>query len=104
RSNPRLKAAGIEDKIEFLAKKKPSDAVVKKEAAELALLGYRAAVVGELTDRYPVTKEPKVWHDTARAMRDAGIALAEAARAKDATGVQEASKRLSNSCTECHRV
>jgi hypothetical protein len=103
-TNPRLKTAGIEVKIGFLAQKELKEAALKKEAAELALLGYRAAVVGELTDLYPVTKEAKLWHDQARAMRDAGIALAEAAGKKDAAGVQAASKRLETSCTECHRV
>jgi hypothetical protein len=105
-SNPRLKGAlnGIEEKLGFLAKKPLTDAGLKKESAELALLGYRAAVVGELTDRYPATKEAKLWHEKAQAMRDAGLALAEAARKKDAEGVHQASSRLNSSCTECHRV
>jgi hypothetical protein len=105
-SNPRLKGAlnGIEEKIGFLAKKKLTDAGLAKEAAELALLGYRAAVVAELTVRYPAPREPKVWFEKSMAMRDAGISLAEAAQKKDAEGVHEASNRLNSSCTECHRV
>ena len=103
-SNARLKGAlnGIEEKLRSLSMKKLSDARVEKEAKELALLGDRAAVVGELTYFYAPKKKAKEWHDISLAMRDAGIALAEAARKKNAEAIERASNSLSSSCNQCH--
>ncbi len=103
-SNPRLKGAlnGIEAKLGMLAMKKLSEDKLKKEADELALLGYRAAVVGELTYLYTPKMKAKEWQDLSLEMRDAGIALAEAAKRGDAEAVHKASESLNSSCTRCH--
>ena len=103
-SNARLKGTqnGIEEKLRGLAKRKLADGALAKEADELALLGYRAAVVGELTYFYTPKARVKDWHEHSLAMRDAGIALAEAAQKKDAAGVFQAGTRLNESCAACH--
>jgi hypothetical protein len=103
-SNIRLKGAlnGIEEKLRALAMKKLSDANLKKEADELALLGYRAAVVGEVTYFYPPKKNAKEWRELAVEMRDAGVALADAAKKQDGEAVLKASNNLNSSCNRCH--
>jgi hypothetical protein len=103
-SNIRLKGTqnGIEEKLRALSMKKLTDANLKKEADELALLGYRAAVVGELTYFYTPKKKVKEWQDLSLEMRNAGVALAEAASKQDAEGVLKASNALNASCTQCH--
>jgi hypothetical protein len=103
-SNIRLKGTqnGIEEKLRALAMKKLSDANMKKEAEELALLGYRAAVVGELTYFYTPRKNAKEWQELSLEMRDAGIALADAAKKGDAEAVLKAGNSLNSSCNRCH--
>jgi hypothetical protein len=103
-SNIRLKGTqnGIEEKLRALSMKKLTDANMTKEAHELALLGYRMAVVGELTYFYAPKKNAKEWRDLALDMRNAGVALAEAATKKDAEAVLKASNTLSSSCNQCH--
>lgn len=103
-SNIRLKGTqnGIEEKLRSLAMKKVSEANAKKESAELALLGYRAAVVGAVTYFYAPKKNAQEWHDLSLAMRDAGIALADAAKKKDAEAISKAANSLNSSCNQCH--
>jgi hypothetical protein len=109
-SNLRLKGAlnGIEEKIRDLAKKKLTDAKVGNEAEELALLGYKTAVFGELTDLHTPPRKgkgaPKDWHELSERMRDAGVELAAAAAKKDADAIYKAASRLNTSCTECHSL
>jgi hypothetical protein len=98
---------GIEALINALATKKMTDANLGKMSKELELLGYRVATIGALTlQRGPAEKkkgiEDRVWDDQAVMMRDAAIELAEGARKKDGPAILEASKRLENSCVECH--
>jgi cytochrome c556 len=103
-SNIRLKGAlnGIEEKLRALAMRKLSDDNLKKEADELALLGYRAAVVGELTYFYTPKKNAKEWQELSLEMRDAGVALADAAKKQDGEAVLKASNNLNSSCNRCH--
>jgi len=103
-SNVRLKGTqnGIEEKLRALSMRKLTDANMAKEADELALLGYRAAVVGELTYFYTPKKKAKEWQDLSLDMRNAGVALAEAAQKKDAEAVLKASNSLNSSCSQCH--
>jgi hypothetical protein len=93
---------GIEEKLRVLVRRKLTDANMKKEADELALLGYRAAVVGELTYYYPQKKNAKEWQELSLEMRDAGIALAEAAKTRDSEAVLKAGNNLNSSCNRCH--
>lgn len=107
--NPRLKTAlnGIEEKIRALAMKKLSDTNVQKAAKELELLGYREAAMGSLIHGYAPakkvgTKDPQEWRELSLAMRDAAVALAQAAAKKDAEGIHSASTRLNSACNQCH--
>ncbi len=97
---------GIEALINALAAKKLSDANAAKTSKELELLGYRVATIGALTlQRGPADAKKgsaKEWNEQAVAMRDAAIELAEGARKKDGEAIHAASKRLENSCVECH--
>jgi hypothetical protein len=103
-SNIRLKGTqnGIEEKVRALAMKQLMPAGAAKEADELALLGYRAAVLGEVTYFYLPKKNVKEWHELALEMRDAGIALAEAAKKKDTEAILKAANSLNSSCNRCH--
>lgn len=103
-SNARLRGAanGIEEKLRALSMRKLTDQRLGIEPKELALLGYRAAVVGELTYFYAPKMKTKEWHDLSLAMRDAGVALADAAKKKDAEAIERASNSLYSSCTQCH--
>jgi hypothetical protein len=97
---------GIEALINALAAKKLTDANAKKMSKELELLGWRVAVIGEITrQRGPgETKkgDEKAWSEQSVLMRDAAIELAEAARKKDGPAILAACTKLENSCTECH--
>jgi hypothetical protein len=97
---------GSEALINALASKKLSDANVGKMAKELELLAYRTAVIAALTlERGPPAAqkgETKAWNDYSIVMRDSAIELADGARKKDGPAIFEASKRLENSCVECH--
>jgi hypothetical protein len=108
RYNDKLKKQnGIEALINALAAKKMTAANLGKMSKELELLGYRVATIGALTlQRGPAEKkkgiDDRLWDEQAVVMRDAAIELAEAARKKDSPAILEASKRLENSCVECH--
>jgi hypothetical protein len=103
-SNIRLKGAlnGIEEKLRALSMKQLLPAGATKEAEELALLGYRAAVVGQVTYYFTPKKNAKEWHELSLAMRDTGIALAQAAKKKDPEAIFKASNNLNSSCSQCH--
>ncbi len=106
--NDKLKKQnGIEALINALAAKKLSEANLGKMAHELELLGYRVATIGALTlQRGPAEKkkgiEDRLWDEQAVVMRDAAVELAVAAGKKDGPAILEASKRLENTCVECH--
>ncbi len=109
--NARLKGTqnGVEELIRALAAKKVAEPVLEKASAELALVGYRLAVLGALTHDYgPEKKEgnsdPVVWKKLSGDMRDAGVALALAAKKKDADAVHKAGTALNTSCTKCHDI
>jgi hypothetical protein len=95
---------GIEEKLVYLNRKKMAKPALAKEADELALLGYKFAADGALTATFAKAqpKGAKEWRELSVAMRDGGIALAEAARKKDADGVFRAANILDSACTRCH--
>ena len=100
---------GIEEKIRALAKKKMTDANMSKSAAEMVLLGYRLAVLAEVTDDFAPAmksgkKDPKEWHELSVQMRDSALAMAAASRKKDAAAVFDAADKLSTACNQCHSV
>jgi hypothetical protein len=100
---------GIEDKIRALAKKKMTEANMKKSADEMVPFGYRLAVLAEVTDDFaPASKagkkDPKVWHELSVQMRDSALEMAAASKKKDAAAIFDAAGRLEASCTQCHSI
>lgn len=101
---PKLKNQnGIEALIGALAAKKLSEENLGKVEKELPLLAYRIAVTANLTQYAAPRKAAEEWHKQAARMRDAAIAMAEAAKKKNAEGIQKAADALQNTCTACHR-
>lgn len=95
---------GIEALISKLATKKLSDDNLAKVEKELPNLGYRLAVVASITHEFTPKKEVEKWRDLSRDMRDASVALGEAAHKRNGDGVLKAAMALENSCVECHSV
>ncbi|MBI1830576.1 MAG: cytochrome c [Planctomycetes bacterium] len=103
--HPKLKNTnGIESFLGALSAKKLSDENMDKVAKELPILAYRVAVVGAITNEYAPEKEAPKWRELSIQMRDASLALADAAKKKNADGIHKAAASLENSCTECHRA
>jgi hypothetical protein len=108
-SNARLKGAlnGVEEKIRALAKKALAGDRIGTESGELELLGYKLAVLGEITAVYkPDSKKGKGsaadWNRLSLAMRDESLHLAAAAGKKDAQATFKAANALNATCTDCH--
>jgi hypothetical protein len=99
---PKLKNQGIGALIGTLQAKKISEANLAKIAKELPNLAYRIAVVASLTHELAPAKGAGEWRDLSIKMRDASIALADAAQKKNADGVFTAAQSLESSCTQCH--
>jgi hypothetical protein len=93
---------GIEALIGALSKKKLNDANMQKVAKELPILAYRVAVFSAVTHEFAPSKGAGQWRDLSNQMRDASIALADAAQNKNVAGVQKAAEALDNTCTQCH--
>jgi hypothetical protein len=73
---------------------------------ELQLLGWQAAAVGQLSaghnDPKTTAKDPKAWRTYADELKQSGLDLAEAVKAKDGAAAWAAANRMQNSCTDCH--
>ena len=101
--HPKLKNLnGIEALLGALSAKKLSEDNLAKVEKELPKLGYRLAVVASLTHELTPKKEGADWRRISIQMRDASIALAEAAHKKNADGILKAAVSLESSCTQCH--
>lgn len=100
---PKLKNLnGIEALIGALSNKKLSDDNLAKVHKELPLLAFRIAAVGSITHEFAPEKGAGQWRNLSTHMRDAAIALAESAQAKDADGILKAATTLESTCTQCH--
>ncbi len=100
---------GIEKKVEVLADKGIPADKLPAEADALAKMGNDIAALGEITiAKKPAKDEGKKkmadWVKWATDMRDAGLALADAAKKKDAVALKKAADRANTSCTKCHDV
>jgi hypothetical protein len=95
---------GIEAFIGALSGKKLSDENLAKVEKELPNLAYRVAVIGAITHEFAPDKNSGQWRELSLQMRDASIAMAEAAGKKNAEGIWKAAQSLENSCTQCHTV
>jgi hypothetical protein len=104
-SGPLKNQNGIEEKLRYLVRKKLPANVLEKESNELALLGYKIAVDGELTGTFASSKkgDAREWLKYSEEQRDTATQLAEAAKKKDAAAVQTAAEALDKSCTQCHK-
>jgi hypothetical protein len=95
---------GIDEQIRALAKKELTDDALSNSAKEIMLLGYRTAVVAEVTrDLAPADKREE-WRDFSLQMRNASIGLARAAEKKDANGIFRRATSLDAACNKCHDV
>jgi len=110
-SNIRLKGTqnGIEEKLRVLAMKEMKPAQLDKEATELALLAYRAAVHGSLTYFYAPakkvgTKDPREWREISLQLRETGIELAQSALKKNPEVAFKASTNMNSACSRCHSI
>jgi hypothetical protein len=97
---------GIEEKIRYMAMKKLTPAALANEAAELETFGYRMAADAALTANFAGVQKggTRDWMEFSTTMRDAGVALAEAAKQKDAEGIFKAGTALNSSCAQCHAM
>lgn len=100
---------GIEKKVETLADKDLTAAQMAAEAEALAQMGNDMAAIAEISlAKKPAKDEGKKkvadWVKWSTEMRDAGLALAAAAKKKDAAGVKKAADKANTSCTKCHDV
>jgi hypothetical protein len=101
--HPKLKNLnGIEALLGTLSAKKLSEDNLAKVEKELPKLGYRLAVVAAITHDLMPQKRGGEWRDLSIQMRDASLALAEAANKKSADGILKAAVSLESSCTQCH--
>lgn len=98
---------GIEKKVEALADKGlPADKLAT-EADGLARMGNDIAAIGEVSlAKKPAKDEGKKkvndWVKWSTDMRDAGLELAAAVKAKDAAALKKAADKANTSCTKCH--
>jgi len=106
-STPRSKGEGYEAFLVDIdeAKKPPKES----ELAKLEVVAYKAAVIGKLAELLPPKKmvknqTPKAWKDFAQTMQKEGVAVAEAAKSKDAKAAKMAVSKLVNNCNECHKL
>jgi hypothetical protein len=87
-----------------LAKEKLTDDALSNLAQEIMLLGYRTAVLAEITNDFAPADQTKQWPNFAVQMRNASIGLARASEKKDANAIFKAAISLDASCTNCHQV
>lgn len=100
---PKLaKLNGIEALIGALGAKQITEANLAKIAKELPNLSYRIAVVASITHVQAPKQGAGQWQALSIKMRDASVALAEAANKKNANGVFLAAQALESTCTACH--
>jgi hypothetical protein len=98
---------GIEQKLITLGRDAPGAAAMAKEASALEDMGYVIAAVAEVSKaKAPKQnmgkKTIKDWNTWSNDMHDAGIKLAEAAKAKGAQDVKTTSAKVNASCNNCH--
>jgi hypothetical protein len=100
---------GIEKKVEVLADKALAGKALDDEAAGLEQMGYAMAAIAEVSLAKPPEKDMgkkkvKDWVKWSEDLRDASLALAEAAKKKDAAGLHKAADKANTSCNKCHDV
>jgi hypothetical protein len=93
-----------------LDKRAPAKTVLDGHGGELERMAYISAAIAEIAIfKCPVQKkqkdkDPKAWKQWSEDMRDSSLELAEAFKAKNASAIKKAGKKLNDSCTNCHGV
>lgn len=100
---------GIEQKLEFLAKKPLPEKQLAAEAEDLARMGYQVAAVTQVAHAKPPEKDEegktrKNWLLFAEQAHAAALEFAATVKKKDPDTVQKAAKKLDAQCSRCHDV
>jgi len=101
---------GIEAKIISLTKRPLDAAKLGRESADIARMAeITAAVASVSVHQCPIekkmgAKDPADWKKWMEDMHREAVALARAARAKDAAAIKTAANKLDMSCKDCHAV
>jgi hypothetical protein len=101
---------GIEAFILNLDKRAPAKAVLEKQGPDFERAAYVSAAIGEIAiykcpvEKKQKDKDPVKWKQWSEDMRDASLELADAFKAKDASAIKKAGRKLNDSCTNCHGV
>ncbi|MBL8799678.1 MAG: hypothetical protein JNM56_37695 [Planctomycetia bacterium] len=70
----------------------------------LMFKAYQVAVSGDLINSRTPKKNEKEWAGYSADMKRAGLDLAEAVKAKDGKAGLDAIAKITNSCTNCHKI
>jgi cytochrome c556 len=103
-----IKPDGIEKKLETLGKSQLSAGEVANEAPAIERAAYVAAAIAMVIhDKCPVdskqgNKDPADWKKWSDDMEKQAMALAAAAKAKNAATIQKVAGHLDEVCKSCH--
>ncbi len=100
---------GIEKKVEALVDKPLTAKQLADEAPALERMGWNVAAIGEICLAKPPEKDTgkkkvKDWVKWSEDLREAGAALATAAKDKNAQALQKAADKVNTNCNKCHDV
>jgi hypothetical protein len=100
---------GIEPKVEALAEKALTPAALGNEAAALEEMGCAMAAMAEVTLALAPAKNDgkktiKAWVKGAEELRSSSLAIADAAKMKNANGLKTAADKANTSCAMCHDI
>jgi hypothetical protein len=101
---------GIEKKLLDMGKHPVTAVQAGSQGDALARLGDQVAAVAEVAQhKCPVKKkegdkDPKDWQTWCQDMRQGGLELADAAKAKDAAKIKAVVTKLNSNCSNCHSI
>jgi hypothetical protein len=106
---PSLGGEGFEKRIISLTKRPLPAAQISRESEELALMAYKAAMIGQIAKTHNPEKEPRAakdqkdWELLSGEMYEGAMEFAAAAKAKDPKALKTAAVKLNNNCSACHK-
>ena len=92
----------IELKINALAKKPLTPAVLTKEAADLTRMADLTRAIGEITENSEQKKNGAVWKKLSQDMIKGSKELSEAVAKNNPDKVKTAAGKIAASCNDCH--
>ena len=100
---------GIEQMLLKIGRDAPTPGFMGKSADALEEMGYRIAAIAEISLAKAPTKDQgkklvKDWVEWSKDMRDAGLELAAASKAKSGANVKTAASKLNHTCNSCHSI